>query len=161
MRPREFSRITRYRRAMPRDVKTPLSTIVVPSPPPSSPPLSYARLSSDLSSYSLPSISVSMPRPSSRSLVYETREGAPKPLHPRRCPARSLSRGPGCFVPSVPGAQCDIYGFLLGPCVEAAIIPEREKSSPRCRRPSSSVPKYGYRPEVFTGTSDCNRRRRR
>lgn len=35
----------------------------------------------------------------------------------------------GCFVPSVPAAQCDIYGFLLGggrgggPCAEAAIIP--------------------------------------
>lgn len=29
----------------------------------------------------------------------------------------------GCFVPSVLAAQCDIYGFLLGACAEAAIIP--------------------------------------
>jgi len=68
--------------------------------------------------------------------------GAPSSLSPYS-PVRSLSRGPSCFVPSVPSAQCDIYGFLLGPCVEAAIIPEREKSSPRFRRPSPSVSEYG------------------
>lgn len=50
---------------------------------------------------------------------------------------RSLSRGPSCFVPSVPGAQCDIYGFLLGPCVEAAIIPRRVREREKGGLPST------------------------
>lgn len=47
---------------------------------------------------------------------HESRGGGPKtPLSP--------SLLSGCFVPSVLAAQCDIYGFLLGACAEAAIIP--------------------------------------
>lgn len=46
--------------------------------------------------------------------------GGPKP------PTPLLS---GCFVPSVPAAQCDIYGFLLRACAEAAIIPAVTPSS--------------------------------
>lgn len=46
----------------------------------------------------------------------------------------------GCFVPSVPAAQCDIYGFLLGACAEAAIIPAAQiPLSPRSLDPVDPI----------------------
>ena len=44
-----------------------------------------------------------------------------------------------CSV-SRPGAQCDIYGFLLGPCVEPAIILERERERERGEREREKSP---------------------
>lgn len=72
----------------------------------------------------------------------------PPEASPHYCPVRSSSRSPSCFVPSVPGAQCDIYGFLLGAlCRSRHYTKERERfSSPRLR-PSSCLG-IGYRPEV-------------
>lgn len=68
---------------MPRNMKTPLanrrSTFISAA--------LIRRLSSDLSSYSLSFVSVSMPRSSSRSLAHETREGPfiPAIARPARC----------------------------------------------------------------------------
>lgn len=99
-------------------------------------------LLSELSFFSPPSIRVGP-----LSLSPLARWSTKLAREPRRpLPAGLLPAGPlvvsSCFVPSVPGAQCDIYGFLLGPCVEAAIIPKRARESergPSLRRPSHGM----------------------
>lgn len=146
---------------------------LVPPLPPSSPPLLYAyycpiyrpfllRLSDCL----VVSLFFSPLARWSTKLARDPRRPLSLPVSSRL--VRLLSRGPSCFVPSVPGAQCDIYGFLLGPCVEAAIIPKRARERkreafPRLRRPSLYPLAWIQARSVVhrVGTSSRSRRRRR
>jgi len=74
--------------------------------------------------------------------------GAPSSLSSRRHPVLVSWSKLFCSV-SRPGAQCDIYGFLLGPCVEPAIILERERGrGEREREREREVPSLHFRVRI-------------
>lgn len=132
------------------------------SPPPSSLPLSYA----DYRPIYHPTLFRAFPfRCRAPLLVRRFTKLARDP----RSPFVSAAARPlvvswsKLFCPVSPGRAMRYLWVSFGAlCRSRHYTGEREKSSPRFCRASSSVSEYGYGPEVwFTGTSGYNRQRRR